>query len=171
MESDRTAMTPESLIPLRTYATEDEAHDALSVLHAAGLTAYTSTQGHGRGGNVVQLVVAESDVDAAIVLLGEQAPGLGDDENEPMVCPRCRSVRSTLLPPYLLMGLVTAGAVAMALAYLERWWWLAGFSLASGLALQRSMRAPQWRCLNCRFTWNQRVENERQAEARRAAPE
>lgn len=166
-------MVPEPLVTVRGYATEEAAHADLERLHAANLTAYVATRGHGRGGHTVVLQVIESDADDALALLGDADEFSADEaESHEDACPRCQSTRgSTPLPPYLLIGLGIAFAVSLGLAQFRLWYWLAGWAVVSGLAIRRLERAHHWRCLNCHFTWNTWAEEERRAAARRAAPE
>lgn len=166
-------MVPEPLVTVRGYAREEAAHADLERLHAANLTAYVATRGHGRGGHSVVLQVIESDADDALALLDVLGDaGAPHIDRGGDACPRCQSTRgSTPLPPYLLIGLGIAFAVSLGLAQFRLWYWLAGWAVVSGLAIRRLERAHHWRCLNCHFTWNTWAEEERRAAARRAAPE
>lgn len=165
-------MVPEPLVTLRGYATEDAAHADLEKLHAANLTAYVATRGHGRGGHTVVLQVIESDADDALALLGDSDEFPADEsESDEYACPRCGSNRSTALPPWMVLALA-GGFVAVGVTmFLQAWKAAVVVALAAGWAIHRAEAAAQWRCLNCQFTWKSPSADERRAAARRAAPE
>lgn len=165
-------MLPEPLATIRTYATEEAAHADLDVLHAANLTAYVATRGHGRGGHTVVLQVIESDVDDALTLLGEPDEFPADEaESSEYACPRCGSNRSTALPPWMVIALVGGCAAVGVPMFLNSWKAAVLAAIVAGWVLNRAEAAPQWRCLNCQFTWKSPSAAERRAAARRAAPE
>lgn len=165
-------MVPEPLVTVRGYTTEEAAHADLDTLHAAHLTAYVAARGHGRGGHTVVLQVIESDVDDALALLGDTDEFAADDgEPDEYACPRCGSSRSTALPPWIVMALVGGCAAVGVTMYLQAWMAAAVVAIAAGWVIHRAEAAPQWRCLNCQFTWKSPSAAERRAAARRAAPE
>ena len=169
-------MFPEPLVTIRTYSTADEAQGDLATLDAEGIVAYVRVGGHGRGGGAsAWLNVAESDAERAVRIIGpglEIAEDEADDPDGDYACPRCRSTRSTALPPYFLYALIACVVILGALASRQLWAWLAVFAAAGTFVLARlETRAPHWRCMNCGQTWNQSAELRKRDAERRAAPD
>ncbi len=169
-------MIPEPLVNIRSYTGEDEAYADLDHLHRQGVIAYVLVS-KGKGGDgSIRLRVPQSIVSQALEVLGPDPESTADqllhDPDGEYACPRCRSTRSTALPPYFLCVLIASVVILGALASRQLWAWLAVFAAVGTFVLARlETRAPHWRCMNCGQTWNQNAELRKRDAARRAAPD
>ena len=142
-------MLPSNLIAVRRYPLPELAANDQQLLTNAGIAAYVKRLSRPATG--AALMVAESDVDAALSILSD-APNLTEvSRADPaLICPHCGSSAVSPRPPFALLGLVVGGAGTAALKFYGQ----PGLAIWLGLltALGSSVAfgyAARWRCTSC----------------------
>lgn len=157
--------------PDRVVIREYESHEALlaeaELLRAAAIEPVAGGLMAGEGGLWRLAVDAHLVTPALAVLSGEQDGAVLAD----YACPRCGSLRTASLPPYLAIGFGLMCVVSVGLAWVELWWWLPVAGLGWGYVMTRLEAAPHWRCLSCGHRFDHQVVVDRRAKARDDAPE